>query len=203
MTGRACLAGIAILAWATAASAEVQFDQLSSCQSLTRALSAAHSSSRSCRTPATELERAITTSIAPMPGVDVCWLLRPPSEALSRFECLRTKLPETKGRLDCIASADAGDLADYQEQFREQYAARAATYLAEASACPIGNGNASRAVRSVFMGPLNNISRFELGFALQLGTGVVGTGMAIHGYASVDPDIGSDDAIEFLTVWRE
>jgi len=105
--------------------------------------------------------------------------------------------------LDCIAPVSSADVESFQQNYATTYASRAADYVGAANRCDVGNGKASRGERTLFTGPLSNVARFRLGFGLPLGHDLVGTGMALHGYAGLDPALaGADRMIEFVTIWE-
>lgn len=183
--------------------AEVQFDQLSACDDLSNAMNSLRAPARSCRQPRTSVESAMVARFRYSDQVKLCWLSSSPSEALSRFACLRTETGDGVRSLHCIAPADRTDVSYYRDNYTSVYAPRVAQYLKDANRCAIGNGNATKAVRTLLSPIIGIVARFDLGFVLPVGRGEVGDSVIVHGYASVDPDVAGEGAeIEFVTMWR-
>lgn len=198
-----CLIGLlAASAWTGQLHAAVNLDQLSDCSALREALAVARAARGGCRNPQSTAEQRVL-QMTQMGGARACWLVRPPTLKLARFACLRMGLPGTSYHLECIAPALRADVDDFRTNYETRWASTAADYVASASRCSIGNGNATRAVRTLFLGPLVQVSRFEIGFALPLGRALTGNGMALHGYASGDPEVFTEGTvIEFFTIWQ-
>lgn len=191
----------AVLCIASPASGEINFDQLSNCADLAVAVSAVRASSGACSTPRNSVELAVVNGIAPVPGARFCWLETPPTPSLSRFRCIRVAFPQVR-HLDCYGPARAADIDDYQAHYAASYAQRQTDYVARASQCSVASGNAARAVRSMFSGPLTSVTRFELGFAVPLKGASGPDGIALHGYGTLDPQVAGEGAkIEFVSIW--
>lgn len=196
---------LAIIALSTAglARAEVQFDQLSACDDLSNAMNSLSAPARSCRQPRTSVESAMVARFRYSDQVKLCWLDSSPSEALSRFACLRTDTGDGARALNCITPADRMDISHYRDNYTSVYASRVAQYLKNANQCAIGNGNATKAVRTLLSPIIGIVARFDLGFVLPVGRGEIGDSVIVHGYGSVDPDVAGEGAeIEFVTMWR-
>lgn len=183
--------------------AQLRFDQLSACDDLSRAMRSLEMPVRSCRRPNTAIEQAMVRPLQYLDQFHYCWLISPPSEALSRFACLRTDRPDGVRALDCIAPANRADVIAYREQYETIYAQRSSEYTAAANRCPIGNRNATRAVRTLFSQIIGVVARFDLGWVLPVGRGQVGESVIVHGYANVDPQIAGDGfELEFVSMWK-
>lgn len=190
------------LTWAAAAQAEVRLDQLSDCAALRDALAAARAERGGCRDPRSAAERRITQAMQ-FGGASGCWMRTAPTARLGRFACFRMVMPGTSYHLDCMAPASPEDVEEFRSAYETRWAAAAADYVRRASQCEIGNGNAARAQRTLFLGPLSQVSRFEIGFALALGRDLTGNGIALHGYASGDPAVfPGARAVEFVSIWQ-
>lgn len=185
------------------ATGEIRFDQLSACEDLERAVASLATNSLNCRRPLGGVEQAIVARLQNTPGIRLCWLRQAPTNSLARFSCLRVGLPSGFRSLDCISPASTDDVTEYRENYERSYARVASNYTRAASGCGVGNGNATRAVRTLMSFTLATIARFDLGFVLPIGRGLVGEGVILHGFGSVDPEIGAEmDELEFVSIWR-
>lgn len=197
------LAVLAAVLCAGRSAAEIRLDQLASCDDLARAMASLQSPARGCRGAANSIEAAMVARLRFVPGTRHCWLSRAPTESLGRFACLRSDAPDGSPHLDCVAPAQLSDLEGYREDYETVHAARSLAYLRAASTCAVGNRNATRAVRTLMPFLVAQVARFELGFALPVGRGSVGTSVIVHGFASVDPELGSDvELLEFVSMYR-
>jgi hypothetical protein len=184
------------------AEAALHLDQLSNCDSLGQVLLTLRSFPTDCRAPDGPIERSIAAFYVPQIA-KTCFLARPPSAALSSFDCVVVQDPQSR-QLACQRSARWSDILAYRQTYQETYAPRVRTYLDAAAACPQGNGDATTAVPTMLPFIVGVYAKYELGFALPRGgTGLVGESTFVHGYGSVDPDLIDSDhpAVEFFGTW--
>ena len=184
------------------ADAAIHFNQLSSCDSLSEAYTFLRKSQQHCRAPGGRIERSIDQQTNFIPSIKICFLDRIPSAALSSFKCMTVVNADLQRELLCYQSADIADIKDYRERYDTVYAPKVIQYLQLAAACSVGNGDPTVSV-GIGMLPylMSLVARSELGFILPTGGSLVGSGLIIHGYGTVDPDLRSGiSALEFFSM---
>ncbi len=191
----------ALLASVVVAGADVRLDQLSACDSLAQVREYLRAFPRQCRAPAGVLERSIARRVRDNPDVKVCFIARAPSTALAEFSCLVADLPPDQRQVICFREAEATVSQRFRQQYETVFRNREIQYLERASKCSTGNGDAARAARTLFPALLSLIARFDFGYVLPMGGAFVGSGLIVHGYGSVDPDLQSGvSALEFFAM---
>lgn len=183
-------------AQSAAAESALSLDLLSDCAQLSDVQAELRSHRYACRRPRTSLESILLERVSIWGRNDYC-AVDPGEAMLARFSCVRGVI-ENYIQLSCFREVGSGILTEYRKNYRDKYAKPVRDYLALASQCGIGNGDASIGVSTLFNAPLVWIAKWSFGYILPLGKGLVGQNMSLHGYAVLDPDIRPNRAVEFF-----
>jgi hypothetical protein len=198
---RLCNLSFSVLLCTSAIYAQsVLLNKLSDCETLRTISSIVRGPvSTACRLPRNPLEREVMSRIGPSSSVRACLLATAPAPRLAGFSCLDFEVDGNR-RLSCFAPIDSRAIENYHETYSPEIGYR---YKAAAAACPITNGDADEAPRSVFPQSLGPVAKPEFGFVVGIGNTRQPLGLAFHGFASIDPRFGADGtALEIVDIFH-
>lgn len=141
----------------------------------------------SCRAPNDALESKLMATAGP----NSCLLREAPFPSAIGFSCLFQRFGQTTGGLSCFRIAPDGLIDDYKANYLKKYSGSVSDYIDRSSKCATSNHDASFAISTELYGPLLNISKFEFGVTVGLGSTLPADGIALHGFATSDPQLSN------------
>jgi hypothetical protein len=122
---------------------------------------------------------------------------------LTGFSCVDTALKGAR-EITCFRELKASVLTDYKTNFESVYSHQLDRYLAAAKQCSVTNHDATAVPNSLFPMILNPIATPQFGYVVGIGKGRVTSSRAYHGFAKLDPALGSSwgaiDVVDIINV---
>lgn len=197
------IAAIGLAASCTVQSAQgaIALNQLSACAELPR-YRAALQGTTDCQTPTGRLARALNERTRSWPGARLCFRSAP-SAMLAGFACMNVDTGTHEPALLCLRDVRTVDIRDYRARYALVYDALVKRYLVEASACDVGNHDASAMAPTMMPWIVSLIAEHDFGFVLPIGPRLVGSSTLVHGFGHLDPEIYSDAGryVEYVYTW--
>lgn len=184
------------------AQATISLNQLSACAQL-RQFRSALGPPAICQPPTGRIAQVLKQRIQNWPGINLCFRSTVPTNLLAGFTCTNVDTGGKMNSLLCWREVRSADIQDYKTRYRQVYDPLVKQYLASASRCDAGNGDASTMANSMLPWIVSIIAKHSFGFALPIGNSLVGSSSFIHGFGRLDPEIYASDThfIEYLYTW--
>jgi hypothetical protein len=179
----------------------LQLDKLTACGDLRAMAQDLRTSRRACRPPGTEFEQALVERLGEAFRLQACFV-EPPPPLLDGYRCYVVDMPGAR-ELTCVRPLATSSIAAYRSRFATDYKQAIAGYLVGATACRLGQGEATHTSSTQMPYSLQLVGKHELGFRVPIGdTGPRSGTAAVHAFASEDPSIeGEDRAFEYVSLW--
>ncbi len=119
------------------------------------------------------------------PRLSSCLVVTAPTTRLAGFSCVDLGFQGSR-EFACFRLINDGAIRDYRERYDP---GRSQRYKAASARCPGTNGDAAEAANSLFPQSLSSVAKGLFGFSVGLGDARIPTGLAYHGFGSLDPDL--------------
>lgn len=189
--------GLILVLWQTKALA-LEFNRINACGEIKTVQRLLEKIADKCKQPQDAIGRAIK-QVYEQSSIGHCVLEQAPTKSLQDYMCIKSSTGDESVLL-CYRMVPVTILEEYKSRYDEKYKFASNQYIEEGRACEGSNGDSTTTGPSLLPPALAGVSAHEFGFIVQYGATRPGDSFVSHGFARLNPNVGSASAkaIEYI-----